>query len=73
MLQAITQKEFEERFPDIYILDVNQVAYYLENGVVLLESEYDGEEYFADGKCYKPAWNEIDTDEFELVGFEESF
>ena len=33
MLQAITQKEFEERFPDIYILDVNQVAYYLETAL----------------------------------------
>ena len=38
MIKEITKREFEERYPEVYISDAGQVAAYLENNAVL---QYD--------------------------------
>ena len=46
---------------------------FLENGVILIDKEWNGEEYHSNvnGKHYKPVYKEEDG-EFETVGYYES-
>ena len=74
MIKEITKSEFKERFPKARTysdLGTVQTICYLENGVILLNSEWNGEEYNVDGKIYKPvyAWNTI-TDQGSVIGYE---
>ena len=68
LLEAMTAKEFDAAYPDVYVS--GDVAEYLENGVVLLSSEWNGEEYtLENGDRYRPAYRQIDEDNYEIVGF----
>lgn len=82
IIKEMARKEFEERYPEVYISDVGQVAAYLENGVVLAESEWNGESYTVKDKKgvekrYRPVEQPSETDEdgevvqWDIVGYEE--
>lgn len=71
MLKEITRKDFESKYPDIYISDPGQVAVYLENGTVLLYSEWNGECFIdEDGYHYEPVTRHIYDDDFVTIGYE---
>lgn len=71
MLKEITRKEFESKYPTIYISDPGQVAVYLEDGTFLLYSEWNGECFIEeDGFHYGPVTRQIDDDDFETIGYE---
>lgn len=85
MLNEITKKEFEERYPAIstYGLEAHSPVY-LENGVVLIDKEWNGEVYTAkdtEGKerTYRPVQEPdvLDDDgevlQWKTVGYEEEF
>lgn len=82
IIKEMTRKEFEERYPEVYISDAGQVAAYLENGVVLTESEWNSESYTIKGengaeRRYRPVEEPAETDEngeaiqWDIVGYEE--
>lgn len=69
LLSELTWRQFEEAFPDVYVS--GEVATYLENGVVLLNSEWNGEQYtLENGDRYRPAYTPADEDgDCEIVGY----
>ena len=76
MFKEITKKEFEEKFPEVntYGMD-NYMLVYLENGMILLENEWNGEGYetFFDGKrvCVYPVYKDMDEyGDTEIMGYE---
>lgn len=82
MIKEMRKKEFEERYPEVYISDAGQVAAYLENGTVLLNSEWNGENFTVKDengaeKRYRPVEEPTETDEdgealqYDVVGYEE--
>lgn len=65
--------------------NVNWVGYLadyeLENGILLFDSDWNGEIYREgfdpktkknNGRYYRPVYKEVDEDEFEIIGFEEN-
>ncbi len=83
MMKEIGRKEFEKRYPEVYASDAGQVAAYLENGVVLTESEWNGEVYTVEDenggeRRYRPVEEPAETDEdgevvqWDIVGYEEA-
>lgn len=77
LIKAISKEEFKKKFPQINTYGINWTQIFLENGTILLDSEWNGETYYsrcADGikRCYKPVYKEKDTDDFEIVGYDES-
>ncbi len=84
MLNEISKKEFEERYPEVstYGLE-NHSPVYLENGVVLIDNEWNGETYTVkeDGKerTFRPVQEPDDVDEdgevlsWTTTGYEEMF
>ena len=74
MLKEITKKEFEEKFPNISTYGVsNNSPVYLDNGVILIDTEWNGEIYIETStkKEYRPIYNQLGEDDFEIVGYEE--
>ena len=82
MIKEMRKKEFEERYPEVYVSDDGQVAAYLENGTVLLNSEWNGENYTVKDengaeKRYRPVEQPSETDEggevlqYDVVGYDE--
>lgn len=82
MMKEIGRQEFEKRYPEVYISDAGQVTAYLENGVVLLNNEWNGESYTVKDengaeKRYRPVEEPTETDEdgevvqWDIVGYEE--
>lgn len=74
ILSPITQQEFEDRFPETSTYGLEWYStVFLENGVILIDKEWNGEEYHSNvnGKHYKPVYKEEDG-EFETVGYYES-
>ena len=82
MLKEISKKEFTEKFPEVstYGLEAYMTVY-LENGVVLIDKEWNGEVYTVkeDGKerTFRPVQepDEVDEDgevlQWKTVGYEE--
>lgn len=72
VLEEITKAEFKQKFPEIstYGLEHNSPVF-LENGVILIDTEWNGECYLSDGKEYRPVYNEIEEDDTEIIGFYE--
>ena len=70
MLNEITKKEFEERYPEVSTYGLEAYSpVYLENGVVLIDKEWNGEVYTVkdeEGKerTYRPVQepDEVDDD-----------
>lgn len=84
MLEIISRDEFLEKFPNHpYAYNYAWDETYLENGVVLLSSEWNGYEYHSDGKTYRPVYqlcengetDDIYSDEaeFDYVGYYETY
>lgn len=84
VLEFISRDEFLPKFPNHpYAYDCAWHEIYLENGVVLLESEWNGYEYHSDNKTYKPVYqlsensetDDIYSDEaeFEYAGYYEAY
>lgn len=82
MLKEINKAEFEKRFPEIstYGLEMYNPVY-LENGVILIDSEWNGEVYIvkdSDGveRTYRPVQEptEFDKDgepmQWETIGYD---
>lgn len=68
MIKEITKQEFEERYPEIstYGLDA---PIFLENGVILSESNWNGELYEAGDNYYRPMQKPVD-DDWETISYE---
>ena len=70
IIEEISKEEFHEKFPDA--IDVDDAEAYLENGNILLISEWNGEKYFSDGKILKPVYREdASYDSVDIVGYYE--
>lgn len=83
VLENLTQEEFLEKFPNhscAYGCDWSET--YLENGTVLLSSEWNGYEWHSNDKTYRPLYqlseNSVTDDiysdeaEFDYAGFYEA-
>lgn len=70
VLSELSRKEFEEKFPDkpTYILSQFPPVF-LENGEILLQNEWNGEAYHAENARYFPVYNQIDDDDYEIIGY----
>lgn len=72
ILEEITMADFERKFQEISTYWLEQkFPVFLENGAILLQSEWNGEHYFSDGKEYAPLYNEVEEDDSEIIGFYE--
>ena len=71
VIKEITIEEFEKKFPEVSIYSLWKTANYLEDGTILLPSEWNGDEYIVDGKSYKPIfkWHK-DLGFGTAIGFE---
>lgn len=72
IIEEISKKDFEERFPAVSTYGLEQhMPVYLENGIILIESEWNGDTYFTSGGNFKPVYKENSEDDFETIGFYE--
>lgn len=82
-MKEITKTEFEKRFPEVSTYGLEQLMpVYLENGVILIDTEWNGEFYTVknqDGSesVYRPVQEPVSYDEdgnpedWETVGYEQ--
>ena len=72
IIEEISKAEFEKRFPDVstYGLEQNSPVY-LENGVICIDTEWNGERYIIDNMEIVPVYEEVDGD-FEIIGYYEA-
>ena len=72
IIEEISKAEFEKKFPDIstYGLDMYMPAY-LENGIILIDREWNGERYIINNMEIVPVYEDNDGD-FEIIGYYES-
>ena len=72
ILEEITKEEFERKFPDIPAHDLKTCSpVFLENGVILINSEWNGERYITEGKEYTPFYKEGEQGDIEIIGYYE--
>lgn len=81
IVKEMTLRDFKKKFPNVVVMDKHVTNVYLDNGIFLLNSEWNGECYCADGKRYYPVdipisyYNDDDDDEsgepdqYETVGY----
>lgn len=70
ILEALSKKEFEKRFPEISTYGLEDYSpVYLENGTVLINTEWNGERYSGEYGEYRPVYQQ-EEDDFEIVGYE---
>lgn len=70
VLSELSRKEFEEKFPDKSTCNLSQFPpVFLENGEILLQSEWNGECYNTGNTSYYPVYNQVDEDDFEIIGY----
>lgn len=77
VLEEISKAEFEKRFPDVSVYGISMYsAVYLENGIVCISNEWNGEYYIVkkDNKEVRivPVYKEIDNEDFEIIGYYEA-
>lgn len=71
VFEELTQKEFEERFPEKNTYGLKEyLPVYLENGTILINTEWNGERYSGEYGEYRPVYLQDECD-FEIVGYEE--
>ena len=65
MLKTISYEEYSVRFDD--------VDAFLENGDILWRKDWNGEIYGnpVTGKEYRPVYEQVGEDDFEIIGYEE--
>lgn len=83
MLNEITKKEFEERYPEVSTYGLEAYSpVYLENGVVLIDREWNGEVYTVKDEKGKertfrpvletePVGDDGEVSQWEIIGYEE--
>lgn len=54
VIEPMCYDDFKKKFPDITVMDKNVTNVYLENGVYLLNSEWNGECYSTEDEYYYP-------------------
>lgn len=70
VLSELTRKKFEEKFPDKPTYNLSQFQpVFLENGEILLQNEWNGEAYHTENARYFPVYNQVDEDEYEIIGY----
>ena len=69
ILQEISKEDFEKEFPEKSLYNLS-FPILLENGAVLLDSEWNGEYYLSDGSEYAPIYKEV-GDDVEIIGYYE--
>lgn len=84
VLEPMFLCDFKKKFPNITVMDESVNNMYLDNGTILLYSEWNGECYCSGGKSYYPVdipisyyYDEDDDDsgkpdQYETVGYVES-
>lgn len=84
ILKPMLLRDFKKKFPNITVMDESISNVYLDNGTILLYSEWNGECYCFGGKSYYPVdipisyyYDEDDDDsgkpdQYETVGYVES-
>ena len=72
IIEGITKAEFKQKFPETSTYGLEDyLPVFLENGAILIETEWNGERYLSDGKEYRPLYNEVEKDNTEIIGFYE--
>lgn len=73
VLQEISKSEFENKFPDIstYGLEQNSPVY-LENGIICIDTEWNGYQYSTDKGTIIPVYEEVEEDDFQIIGYYEA-
>ena len=73
VIEEITKAEFEEKFPEVstYGLDI-YMPVFLENGIVCIEKEWNGEQYSTDKGIIVPVYEEVEEDDFQIIGYYEA-
>ena len=75
MIKELSKEKFEEKYPEkmIHGLEMNSPVY-LDNGMILIDSEWNGEVYTIktkDGEhIIKPIYEQV-GDDFEIIGYED--
>lgn len=74
--EEISRAEFQKKFPDAPLHSIHEcTAVFLENGSILLDSEWNGEVYTVKEngreRTFKPLYAEADDDDVEIVGYYE--
>lgn len=69
IISVLSGKEFNEKYPGTYISDPHGCIY-LENGIILTDSQWNGECYMTEGLFdYYPVYRYVNEDETEIVGY----
>ena len=73
MLKELTLTEFKERFPQVSTYGLEDpLNVFLENGEILIEREWNGEEYILkNGKTYRPVYKPLNEDDYTVIGYVE--
>lgn len=75
LINPMTLRDFEKKFPNITVMDERVTNVYLDNGVYLLNSEWSDDCYCCDGRYYYPVYVPIsfdddgEPDQYETVGY----
>ena len=69
MLKELTLAEFKEKFPQVSIYGLEDpLNVFLENGEILIEREWNGEEYILkNGKTYRPVYKPLNEDDYTVI------
>ena len=73
VIEEITKAEFKKKFPEVstYGLEQNSPVY-LENGIICIDKEWNGEQYSTDKGTIVPVYEEVEEDDFEIIGYYEA-
>ena len=73
MLKTISYEEYSVGFDDVVVNLDMYVDAFLENGDILWRKDWNGEIYGnpVTGKEYRPVYEQVGEDYFEIIGYEE--
>ena len=73
VIEEITKEEFKKKFPEVSTYGLEQnCPVYLENGIICIDAEWNGERYSTDKGIIVPVYEEIGEDDFEIIGYYEA-
>lgn len=71
IMNVLTQKEFKKKFPEVSTYGIEMhMSVFLENGEILLDTQWNGEQYLVKEKSYSPFYKETEEDT-EIIGYYE--
>ena len=72
IIEEISKEEFKKKFPEVSTYGIEMhMPIFLENGEILLDTQWNGEEYFTDKGIIVPVYEDNDGD-FEIIGYYEA-